>query len=201
MKKIAINLGIMALIVLTVIFGIFWFLDTYTKHDEALVNIPNLEGVRASKALSALDDLGLQGMVSDTVYKDGAKKLAVINQNPIAGLDVKKGRKVYLVINTGDVPMVIVPDLAEKTSLQQATNILLRRHLKVGQIIKVVNSSVKTKNDEPVLAQYIAGTTEELVPGTEIERNSEVDLVVGITADYYLSDSTAVDIGIDGEDN
>ena len=200
MKKIAINLGIMALIVLTVIFGIFWFLDTYTKHDEALVNIPNLEGVRASKALSALDDLGLQGMVSDTVYKDGAKKLAVINQNPIAGLDVKKGRKVYLVINTGDVPMVIVPDLAEKTSLQQATNILLRRHLKVGQIIKEVNSSVKTKNDEPVLAQYIAGTTEELVPGTEIERNSEVDLVVGITADYYLSDSTIVDIDIDEED-
>lgn len=201
MKKIAINLGIMALIVLTVIFGIFWFLDTYTKHDDPLVNIPNLEGVRAYKALSALDDLGLQGMVSDTVYKDGAKKLAVINQNPIAGLDVKKGRKVYLVINTGDVPMVIVPDLAEKTSLQQATNILLRSHLKVGQIIKVVNSSVKTKHDEPVLAQYIAGTTEELVPGTEIERNSEVDLVVGITADYYLSDSTAVDIGIDGGDN
>lgn len=201
MKKIAINLGIMALIVLTVIFGIFWFLDTYTKHDDPLVKIPNLEGVRAYKALSALDDLGLQGMVSDTVYKDGAKKLAVINQNPIAGLDVKKGRKVYLVINTGDVPMVIVPDLAEKTSLQQATNILLRSHLKVGQIIKVVNSSVKTKNDEPVLAQYIAGTTEELVPGTEIERNSEVDLLVGITADYYLSDSTAVDIGIDGGDN
>ena len=200
MKKIAINLGIMALIVLTVIFGIFWFLDSYTKHDDALVNIPNLEGVRASKALRTLDDLGLQGMVSDTVYKDGAKKLAVINQNPIAGLDVKKGRKVYLVINTGDVPMVIVPDLAEKTSLQQATNILLRRHLKVGQIIKEVNSSVKTKNDEPVLAQYIAGTTEELVPGTEIERNSEVDLVVGITADYYLSDSTIVDIDIDEED-
>jgi hypothetical protein len=60
---------------------------------------------------------------------------------------------------------------------------------------------VKTKHDEPVLAQYIAGTTEELVPGTEIERNSEVDLVVGITADYYLSDSTAVDIGIDVGDN
>ena len=39
MKKIAINLGIMALIVLTVIFGIFWFLDTYTKHDDALVKI------------------------------------------------------------------------------------------------------------------------------------------------------------------
>jgi hypothetical protein len=52
-----------------------------------------------------------------------------------------------------------------------------------------------------VLAQYIAGTTEELVPGTEIERNSEVDLVVGIAVDYYLSDSTAVDIGIDGGDN
>ena len=191
----------MALIVFTVIFGIFWFLDTYTKHDDALVQIPNLEGIRASKALSVLDVLELQGMVSDTVYKDGAKKLAVINQNPVAGLDVKKGRKVYLVINTGDVPMVIVPDLAEKTSLQQATNILLRSHLKVGQVIKVVNSSVKTKNDEPVLAQYISGTTEELVPGTEIERNSEVDLVVGITADYYLSDSTAVDIGIDGGGN
>lgn len=197
MKKIAINLGIMVLIVLTVIFGIFWLLDTYTKHGDELVKIPNLEGVRATKAISALEDAGLEGVVTDTVYKDGARKLAVINQNPIAGLDVKKGRKVYLVINTDNVPMVIVPDLAEKTSLQQATNILLRRHLKVGKIIKQVNSSVRTRTDEPVLAQYIAGTTEKLVPGTEIERNSEVDLVVGISADYYSTDTSAVDLGVE----
>jgi hypothetical protein len=62
--------------------------------------------------------------------------------------------------------------------------------LKVGNIIKEVTASVRTKNDEPVLAQYESGTTNVIKPGTLIERNSKIDLVVGISSDYYLSDST-----------
>ncbi|MDB9882259.1 PASTA domain-containing protein [Bacteroidia bacterium] len=191
MKKIAINLGIMIAIIVVLAFGALSFLGVYTKHGSPLVEVENLEGVRAHMAISSLAEMGLEGIVTDTVYKDGVKKLAVINQNPYAGQNVKKGRKVYLVINTEKVPMVEVPDLAEKTSLPQATNILLRKHLKVGKIIKQVNASVKTRNDEPVLAQYEAGTTTKIAPGTKIERNSSIDLVVGISFDYYIPDTTA----------
>ncbi|PCJ66532.1 MAG: hypothetical protein COA58_07065 [Bacteroidetes bacterium] len=185
MKKIAIHLGIIALIVVLLAFGTLWFLDVYTNHGSELIKVENLEGVSSKKALILLEEVGLEGIVIDTVYKDGAKKLTVINQNPEGGLNVKQGRKVYLVINTDQVPMVEVPDLANRTSLPQATSILLRRHLKVGKIIKEVNSSVRTRSDEPVLAQYKSGTTTDIKPGTMLPRNSKIDLVIGITADYY----------------
>lgn len=182
----------MAAIVVLLAVGTLWYLDLYTNHGSELVEVQNLEGKTGREAIKILREYGLEGVVTDTVYKDGVPKNTVINQNPVAGLQVKPGRKVYLVINTSKVPMVAVPDLAGKTSLNQAKNMLLRRHLKVGKIIKQVNSSVKTKSDEPVLAQYTAGTTTSILPNTLIERNSSIDLVVGISADYYdVPDSTA----------
>ncbi len=199
MKKILRHLAIMALLVLGAAIGVLWFLDYYTNHDAELVSVEDLESVPVKEALKKLKEKGLEGVVIDTVYKDGAKKLTVINQNPPAGLSVKPGRKVYLVINTNEVPMVVVPDLAMKTSLPQATSILLRRHLKVGKIIKKVSPAVRTKNDEPVIEQYKAGTNEVIKPGSKVERNSKIDLVIGISSDYYDSDSTSA--GLDNFEN
>jgi beta-lactam-binding protein with PASTA domain len=192
MKRILIHLGIMGAIVAVLAVGTLWYLDIYTKHNSELIEVQNMEGENARTALRALRDAGLEGVVTDTVYKDGARKNAVINQNPDAGLMVKTGRKVYLVVNTSKVPMVEVPDLAGKTSLTQAKNMLIRKHLKVGKIIKEINESVRTKSDEPVLAQYYSGTSNEIAPKTLIERNSTVDLVIGISSDYYESDSIAL---------
>ena len=190
MKKIIIHLIIIGFISIGLAIGVLAFLDSYTNHDTELILLDSLENKNIKAALKELENSGLEGVVIDTVYKDGAEKLTVINQNPPAGLSVKPGRKVYLVVNTDKVPMVEVPDLAMKTSLPQATSILLRRHLKVGVITKKVSSSVRTKNDEPVLAQYKSGTTTVITPGTKIPRNSSIDLVVGISSDYYASDST-----------
>lgn len=192
MKKIGIHLAVMVGIVVVLGFGVLKYLNVYTKHNSPLVKIENLEGLHVEDAMKKLEEVGLEGVVTDTIYKDGASKESVINQNPAEGLEVKLGRKVYLVINTNKVPMVKVPDLAEKTSLPQATSMLLRRHLKVGKIIKRQTESVKTRSDEPVLAQYKAGTTEEIKAGTMIPRNSAVDLVVGVSLDYYDVDSTAM---------
>lgn len=191
MKKILIHLSSMVAIVVVLALGILWYLGTYTNHSSELIVVQDLEGKTGRAAMKLLNEAGLQGVVMDTVYKDGVPKNTVINQNPVAGLSVKAGRKVYLVINTNKIPMVAVPDLAGKTSLLQARNMLLRRHLKVGKIIKQVHSSVKTKSDEPVLDQYEAGTTVTILPNTLIERNSYIDLVIGIPDDYYdIADST-----------
>lgn len=185
MKKILIHLAIMAGIVIALALGTLWYLDIYTNHDAELIPVEDLNAVHVDKALEILANAGLEGVVTDTVYKDGAKKLTVINQNPPAGLSVKPGRKVYLVINTNEVPMVEVPDLALKTSLQQATSILIRRHLKVGEIIKKVSPAVRTKDDQPVLSQLKSGTKEDIKPGTMIERNSKIDLVIGVPSESF----------------
>ncbi len=190
MKKFLIHAALIGIAGVILAFGVLWWLDIYTKHDSELVEIQDLEGVLSQKAISDLKEAGLEGVIADTVFKDGAPKLSVINQNPPAGLMVKRGRKVYLVINSGKIPMVEVPDLAFKTSLSQARNILSRSHLRIGNVIKKMHPSVHSRTDEPVLAQYKHGTQSELKPGSLIERNSKVDIVIGISRDYYDVDTT-----------
>ena len=172
-------------------FGTLRYLNIYTNHDSVLIDVADLSGLDADDALYILAEAGLKGEVTDTVYKDGVEKLAVINQNPIAGMKVKPGRKVYLVININTIPMVKVPDLANKTSLSQARNILIRKHLKIGKITERISPSVRTENDQPILAQYYPGTTNPIEPETEVERNSVIDLVVGV---YGFGDSDSIDI-------
>ena len=191
MRKILINLGLISFLSILIAFGTLWYLNIYTNHDSVLIEVADLSGLAADDALNLLAEADLEGEVTDTVYKDGVEKLSVINQNPIAGMKVKPGRKVYLVININTIPMVKVPDLANKTSLSQARNILIRKHLKIGKITEQISLSVRTENDQPVLAQYYPGTTNPIKPETKVERNSEIDLVVGV---YGFGDSDSMHV-------
>jgi beta-lactam-binding protein with PASTA domain len=191
MRKILINLSLISFLSILIAFGTLWYLNIYTNHDSVLIEVADLSGLAADDALNLLAEADLEGEVTDTVYKDGVEKLSVINQNPMAGMKVKPGRKVYLVININTIPMVKVPDLANKTSLSQARNILIRKHLKIGKITEQISLSVRTENDQPVLAQYYPGTTNPIKPETEVERNSEIDLVVGV---YGFGDSDSMHV-------
>lgn len=181
MKKILIHFGLICSVSILIGLGVLWYLKIYTNHDSDLIEVTDLSGKDSNDALKYLENIGLEGEVTDTVYKDGVEKLAVINQNPAPGMMVKPGRKVYLVININSIPMVSVPDLANKSSLSQARNILIRKHLKLGKLTEQISSFVKSKNDQPILAQYYPGTNKPIKPGTMVERNSLIDLVVGIS--------------------
>ncbi len=181
MKKILIHFGLICSVSILIGLGVLWYLKIYTNHDSDLIEVTDLSGKDSNDALKYLENIGLEGEVTDTVYKDGVEKLAVINQNPAPGMMVKPGRKVYLVININSIPMVSVPDLANKSSLSQARNILIRKHLKLGKLTEQISSFVKSKNDQPILAQYYPGTDKPIKPGTMVERNSLIDLVVGIS--------------------
>lgn len=181
MKKILIHFGLICSVSILIGLGVLWYLKIYTNHDSDLIEVTDLSGKDSNDALKYLENIGLEGEVTDTVYKDGVEKLAVINQNPAPGMMVKPGRKVYLVININSIPMVSVPDLANKSSLSQARNVLIRKHLKLGKLTEQISSFVKSKNDQPILAQYYPGTDKPIKPGTMVERNSLIDLVVGIS--------------------
>lgn len=181
MKKILIHFGLICSVSILIGLGVLWYLKIYTNHDSDLIEVTDLSGKDSNDALKYIENIGLEGKVTDTVYKDGVEKLAVINQNPAPGMMVKPGRKVYLVININSIPMVSVPDLANKSSLSQARNVLIRKHLKLGKLTEQISSFVKSKNDQPILAQYYPGTDKPIKPGTMVERNSLIDLVVGIS--------------------
>lgn len=179
MKRIVKHLIILGIITIFLLVGLHYWLKYYTGHDEPTVQVPEVAGMLSAQAQRLLGDLGLEGVVSDTVYKRGAGKLNVVSQNPTTGSHVKKGRKIYLVINSDQVPKVKVPDLAGKTSLRQAKNILKRRGLELGRVIRTPDPSINSPTDEPVFAQYRHMDSVSLTPGSLIQKYSKIDLLVG----------------------
>jgi len=175
-KHILIITGVSIILIVLILFG----LRFYTKHDVDLVEVPDLSEINQNEAIEIITKMNLHAEITDTAFKDGAPKSSVINQIPKPGIFVKPGRTVYLVINSSEVPMVEVPDLAGKTSLQQARSILLRRGLSLGKVIERESEYVSSRKDEPVLYQFKHRDSISVRPGTLIERNSKIDLVIGI---------------------
>lgn len=173
-KHIGYIIGVSVLLVVIALYSI----KIYSKHNADLILVPKLEGKSSIEAIEELKTLGLRAEIVDTVYKDGARKLEVINQNPPCSLEVKPNRRVYLVINSEEVPMVEIPDLVGRTSLGQAKNILSRQGLRLGRVIERPCDYVRSRSDEPVIGQYMAGDSTNLRAGGLVERNSIIDLVI-----------------------
>jgi len=186
-------------VLVVLLVGIFFVINQYTGHGEPNVETPNIEGERIDKALQILEDGGFDYEILDTVYRDHQPLLSVIDQNPEPGFKVKKGRKIYLVINSDEVPEVEMPDLAGKTSYRQALRILENRGLVMGKKITKPHESILDPDSEPVLSQHMAGDTLEIAPGTKIKKHSKIDLVVGEMIDRGASDSTLINLDVDVE--
>lgn len=178
--KLLKTLLFIGLLTVALVGGTLVFIHYYTKHSDALVQVPSVEELRIDKAIRVLEDGGFTYEISDTVFRDGIKLNSIVDQIPEAGFEVKKGRKVFLVVNASEVPDVEMPDLAGKASFSQALRILENRGLKLGKRIELQMSEIKDPDSEPVIEQRYAGKDEEIPKGTKIKRNSTVDLVVGV---------------------
>ena len=192
MKRIIKHIGLILGIGLALIMIALLRLRFYTNHNATAVEVPDLTNVPISDASNTLESLGLEVVVTDTTFKEGARKSAVINQNPVPGQEVKPGRTIYLVINMDKVPMVEVPDLVGKTSLNQAKSILSRSGLVLGKVIEKPCDFVRSLADQPVIGQFSQGDSTDLEPGSMIERNSTVDLMICIPMN--LPDSSLMEI-------
>ena len=178
--KLLKTLLFIGLLTVALVGGTLVFIHYYTKHNDALVQVPSVEELRIDKAIRVLEDGGFTYEISDTVFRDGVKLNSIVDQIPDAGFEVKKGRKVFLVVNASEVPDVEMPDLAGKASFSQALRILENRGLKLGKRIELQMSEIKDPDSKPVIEQRYAGKNEQIPKGTKIKRNSTVDLVVGV---------------------
>ena len=99
-------------------------------------------------------------------------KGAVYSQNPKAGSQVKKGRRILLTINALHSKKVTMPNLVGY-SMRQAKAELNSRGLTLGKLTYV--SDIATNN---VLRQVY--NNREIKPGKQIESGAVIDLVVGL---------------------
>jgi beta-lactam-binding protein with PASTA domain len=178
LKTLSKHFLMMALILVGLGVIFYLLLSAYTRHGQIPVEVPNVQELRIDKAIRLLEDHGLSYAVTDTVYREGIELMSIVSQNPESGMKVKKGRKIYLVINAEDLPMVEMPDLAGKTSFQLAVKMLKSKGLELGERIERPDPSIQSAENEPVLEQRLSGQSEEIAPGTPVRMHSKIDLVV-----------------------
>ena len=154
------------------------FLDVATKHNQELT-VPDLSNMSVEEAdsVAALNDMVID--VTDSVFVKRMKRGAVYRQNPAPGSKVKSGRRIALTINAVNAKKITMPNLVG-FSMRQAKAELLSRGLTLGKLIYV--QDMATNN---VLRQLHDNL--EIEPGSMIESESVIDLVVGLNGRDFVT--------------
>lgn len=113
------NLLAMVLVTVAICFGLWAWMDGYTRHGEK-ISVPNVVGQFEASAVYQLETLGLGAVVADSGYNRHLPPGTILEQLPAAGSEVKSGRSIYLTINSASAPMLIMPDIADNCSMREA---------------------------------------------------------------------------------
>ena len=171
------NIAAMIVIVAVMVFGVLKWIDVYTHHGESVL-VPDVKGMSVEEATKMFRNHGLVCSVSDTRYvKDKAAGI-VLELKPGAGEKVKEGRTVYLTVNTLDVPLRMIPDVADNSSLRQA-------------------NQVQLVNGEKDWVYGVKYQGRQLTAGEKIPMGASLTLMVGDGAGSMEKDST--DVAVDTE--
>lgn len=154
---------------LALLWGTYFWLKSFTHHNEAL-SVPNLKGMKAAEARSALQERNLEMVLSDSAYVPGRPPMTVVEQQPEASDKVKINRKIYLKVNATKPPKVPLPDLTD-VSHRQALKILNTKGFEVGSLEYVPGMAKNT-----VVRLKHADTT--VSAGAKLAKGSTIDLVL-----------------------
>lgn len=148
---------------------VFFLLRHYTRHGE-MVAVPEIKGMVITDAVRALESKGFEVEV-DSVYQADKQPGLVIDQNPIAGSNVKENRTIYLTIITMSAPEVKFPEVRELTYLE-ARSIIQNYGLKIGDTIYIADIA-----RDRVLDVKLAN--KKLLAGTEVSKGTSITLILG----------------------
>ena len=188
-KVFWVNLIAMPIVVVSVIFGVLHWLDTYTHHGESII-VPNINGLPLEEAGKELSKKNLELEVVDSNYEKGMPAGAVLEQKPVAGAKVKIGRTIYLTINTGEIPKVAIPDIIDNSSYRQAEARLRAMGFKLTE-----PEYIEGEKDWIYGVKY---NGKELTSGEKIPREAVLTLCVGddeLKGDSIRTDSLIIQSG------
>jgi beta-lactam-binding protein with PASTA domain len=164
------NIGAAIVVLGVLIFTVYLALGWYTKH-YVKIPVPNVVVQTVSNAEIMMENEGLTVKIIDSVYNEKAEPFSIIEQIPSAGNEVKPGRAIYVVINSGNKPKIKMPKLVDQ-SLTLATAVLKNNGLILGDI----SFSYDEIGNNLVISQKINGR--EVQPGTLLTKGTKIDLVI-----------------------
>ena len=113
------NLLAMAIVVLTLCFGVQYSLNVYTHHGEG-IEVPDLYGKSFMEAAEQMGSLGIYVVANDTGYNKKMDANCILLQVPGPGTKVKEGRTIYVTVNSTSSPTLKIPDIIENCSYREA---------------------------------------------------------------------------------
>lgn len=150
-------------------FGVYLLVDaaimpSYTRHDVS-ITVPNVESVAFETAQKRLSKHDLQVQRQVGRYNPNVDTGIVVDQTPLPSSKVKPGRRVYLTVNSGEIPTVKLPDL-NGMSVREAKNRISSLGLKVGSV-----------QEDPIPSPYANTITKQTPPaGDSLQEGKTVDI-------------------------
>lgn len=158
-------------VILILLKVVFYLLGVYTRHGES-VTVPDLVEYPVSKIQMVLDNVDMTYKVTDSIYSDEVPRGVVVSQNPDAGRSVKRGRTIFLTVNSVLPEMVSMPDLEGKSK---------RIALPLIEIAGLKLDNLKYRPDDSctdcVLGMEYGGKPIEA--GAKIRKGEKVTLILG----------------------
>lgn len=149
MKAILINLLLFIIVLAGLVGGCLIWLDSYTSRGES-VEIPNVKSMKLEVARPLFEAQELFWQVIDSTYNKTARPGTIIETIPPIGSKVKKGRTIYIRLNSHSAGMITIPDVVN-LSQRQATAML------------------KTLGLEKIEIKWVHGNYRDLVVGLEYQ--------------------------------
>ena len=167
-----------------IFYGVLSWLDTYTRHNQAIV-VPDVKGMKLEDAIPFLENNHLRYNVIDSVFSKDVAPGAIVEIVPSVGSKVKEGRILFFTINALTSQMAMIPDI-EDQSFRQAYALLRARGFNSVEIEYVAGEykdlAVSVEHDGRTL------TKGELIPLT-----SPLVLKVSSGDPNFSPDSLALD--------
>ena len=177
-----VNLLLMAAFAVLLVVGAWYGMAAYTRHGES-VEVPNVKNMLLADAQYTLAKVGIEAVVVDSTYNRSLPPGSVLDQRPAFGRLVKEGREIALTVNKGQVPTLLVPDIADNSSLREAEARLKSLGFKLGPIEYVDGDK------DWVMAVKCQG--KRVVAGDRVPIDCPIVLVVG---------NNAMEDGVDEEE-
>lgn len=165
------NLLLAVLFIIGLILIVNIMLGIVTRHNRT-VTVPDMTNMTFREAQYTASKAGLRVEIGDSVYVRQMKKGVVFSQNPKAGSQVKKDRRILLTTNAVNAKKVSMPSLVG-CSMRQAKAELASKGLFLGRMTYI--EDIATNN---VLKQLYRNR--EIKPGVMVESGSKIDLVLGL---------------------
>jgi beta-lactam-binding protein with PASTA domain len=141
------NLLLAVLIACVLVFVLIKWLDVYTHHGSS-VEIPDVKGLKIEDAAPFFQSKDLNYAVVDSIYVKNAVPGTILETIPPMGSSVKRGRTIYITVNSVSSKNLTIPDVINMSQRQGI-------------------SMLKSIGFESITIKLVPGAFSELVVGLE----------------------------------